>query len=227
MRCRLLVVALCILAGACGGDGHAPLPSAEEAIDKATAAMTALESARFEMSSEGAPVTVSGLEFVSAMGQYAAPTSAWAVLRLKAGDLTVELGTISVGDRTWLENPLTGEMEELSRGTGFNPALIFDADVGWRPLLESDLSDVVVENTEGSGDGLLWVVTGMVARDRIAVLTAGFAGNEDVPMRFWIRAATGHITRLEFSTTGDAGVSDWVIELSEFNEPVNIEPPSD
>jgi hypothetical protein len=227
MRCRLLAIALLLAASGCGDDGAAPLPTAEEAINKATAAMTALESARFVMSSEGAPVTVSGLEFVSAVGQYAAPTSAWALLRLKAGDLTIEIGTISVADRTWLENPLTGEMEELTPGTGFNPALIFDADVGWRPLLESDLSEVAVEGSEGSGDALLWVLTGTVSRDRIAVLTAGFAGNEDVPMRFWIRAATGHIVRLEFSTTGDAGVSDWVIELSEFNEPVTIEPPSD
>ncbi len=227
MRYRLLLVALCILGTGCGDDEQAPLPTADEAIDQAAAAMTALESARFEMRSEGAPVTVSGLEFESAVGQYAAPTSAWAMLRLKAADLTVELGTISVGERTWLENPLTGRMEELNPGTGFNPALIFDAEVGWRPLLDTDLSSVTVLGTEGSGDELLWVVTGTVARDRIAVLTAGFAGQEDVPMRFWIRASTGHIVRLEFSTTGDAGVSDWAIELSEFNEPVTIEPPTD
>ncbi len=58
------------------------------------------------------------------------------------------------------------------------------------------------------------------------MLTAGFAAAQSVPIDLWLDDSTGRIRRLELSTTGDAGVSDWTITLSGYDEPVEIEPPA-
>jgi len=187
-------------------------------------AMASLESARFEMTRSGAPITISGLEFEGAVGRYDAPESADALLTMKGGDLTIELGTISVGDRTWLVNPLTRRWEELTAGTGFNPAVMFDPEDGWSSVLLS-LEAPAVGDPRDTSQGPRWILTGTLPAERVETLTAGIAGGAAVPVTFFIHPTTTRLTRLEFSTSGDAGVSDWVILMSDFDEPVTVEPP--
>jgi hypothetical protein len=172
------------------------------------------------MTRSGAPVTLVGLQFDSAVGRYAAPDSAEAVLLMRAGDIAVEMGTISLDERTWLTNPVTGRWEELTPGTGFNPAVLFDPALGWAALL-GDLSDVSFVATEDGGHHLAATAPAV----RVETLTADLVVGQSVPMDLWLDAATGHIVRLEFTTVGDDGSSDWVITLSGFGESVQIEPP--
>jgi hypothetical protein len=217
---RLLLSALALALAACGGE-TAPAPAPNDLLDQARASMAAVETASFEMTRSGAPVTIEGFEFNSAVGRYAAPASAEAVLQVRAGDITVQLGTISVAERTWLTNPLTGRWEELTPGTGFNPAVLFDPQAGWVALL-ADLTGVSFVATEDDGHHL----TATVPPARVEVLTAGFAAAQSVPIDLWLDQSSGRIRRLELSTTGDAGVSDWSISLSGYGEPVEIEPPA-
>ena len=228
MRRLILFCAFLLLAApACGGDAEpvpAP-PGADELVQRTAAAMSALQSARFEMSGSGAPITISGLVFERAVGRYAAPDAADALLTMRGGDLTVELGTISVGQHTWLVNPLTRKWEELGVGTGFNPATMFDAETGWRAVLLNLVDPALGETRKVSGEQR-WVLTGTLPAQEIETLTAGIAGGSAVPVTFFVDPATARLTRLEFSTAGDAGVSDWVIEMSDFDEPVTVVPPS-
>lgn len=183
--------------------------------------MSAVEFAGFEMVTSRAPVVIQGLEFVSAEGDYAAPDSSRGILTMKASGLTVELATVSIGDRTWLTNPLTGAWEELPSGTGFNPAIVFGPE-GWVPLLTSDLSEAVISGVE---DGE-YVVTGTVASPRVEVLTAGVASDQNVDIVLHLDTTTRHITHAEFSTVDEAGTTDWVIDLFDFGEEVDIEAPA-
>jgi hypothetical protein len=217
----LCLALVSLVASSCGGAAPSEALDPGPLLERAITAMGAVESASFEMTHSGAPVTVEGLAFESAVGRYAAPDSAEAVLRVRANDLVVQLGTISVGERTWLTNPLTGSWEELAPGTGFNPAVLFDPDMGWVALL-TDLTDVSFVATEGATDHL----RATVPPARLEALTAGLTPGQSAPVDIWLDSATGHITRLEFSTQADAGQSDWVITLSQFDQPVQIEPPA-
>jgi len=209
-----------LLAVSCGGTPAGPGPDAAGLVSGAISAMREVASAHFEMTREGAPLTVEGLVFDSAVGRYAAPAAAEAVLRLRAGDLAVELGTVSVGERTWLTNPITGRYEELRPGSGFNPAVLFDPVAGWVALLR-DLSGVALVEAGGPTHHL----RGTVPPARVEALTASLAAGQSVPMDLWLDAGTLRIVRLEFSTVGDAGRSDWVITMSDFGAPVQIDPP--
>jgi hypothetical protein len=209
---------------ACGGgdpdyDGVDP----SDVLASSAEAMAAVESASFEMRRSGATVEIEGMVFDSAVGEYVAPDSARALLRLRAGDLSVELGTISIGERTWLTNPLSGSWEELESGTGFNPADIFDPDIGWPPLLTDDISNVEYLDRRGG----VHRIRGTVAGERMAVLTAGLADAQPVTVEMEIDRSTNRLHRLEFETMGDGGVSSWVIDLSGYDESVQIQPPSD
>jgi hypothetical protein len=219
---RCLVLALALLAASCGGS---PGPAAADAtglIDGAVVAMQGVASAHFEMTRSGAPITVEGLIFDSAVGRYAAPAAAEAVLRMHAGEVAVELGTVSIGDQTWLTDPLTGRWHELRSGSGFNPAVLFDPDLGWVALL-TDLGEVTVVSAGGDTDRL----SGRLPAARVEAITAGLAPGQSIALDLWLDAATLHIVRLEFSTVGDQGRSDWVIVMSDFGVPVQIDPPAD
>jgi len=221
-RSAVAVVLVSALAACSGGAAESPEVDPGDVLASSAAAMAAVESASFEMRRSGAAVEVEGMVFDSAVGEYQAPDSARALLGLRAGDLSVELGTISIGERTWLTNPLTGAWEELEAGSGFNPASIFDAAIGWPPLLTDDISDVVYLGRDGGRHR----IRGTVAGERVAVLTAGLASAQPVTVEMEIEVSTNRLRHLEFQTSGEGGVSSWVIDLSQYDESVEIRAPS-
>ena len=140
---------------------------------------------------------------------------------MKASGITVQLGTIAIGDRVWLTNPLTRSWDEFREGTGFNPAIIFDPGQGWPRVLGEDLADAeLVETSDGT-----YLVRGSVAVERVGVLTAGLVSDQQVVVDLLVDAATALLTKVTFSTEGADGRSDWVLEMFAFDEPVTVEPP--
>jgi lipoprotein LprG len=221
----VLFATVVVFATACGGTSDAPAQGDVDVptlLDEAADAMAGLESARFTMERSGASIEIAGLEFVAAEGQYAAPANARAILQVRVGDLSVEMGTIAIGDLVWLTNPLTGGWEEIPEGTGFNIAVIFDPTVGWVPLLTQDLSDISYEGTDGEGHR----IHGIIAASRVEFLTAGLVAAQAVEADIWIDPDTSHITKVAFETTLDGAVSEWTIQMSQFDEPVVIEAPA-
>lgn len=223
MRRIAPTIAAALLVAACGGTTDDPASAGpQELVDEAASVMATITSSSFTMERSGAPVEIEGMVFESARGEYAAPDSARAILSVRAGDLAVKLGTIAIGDRVWLTNPLTGAWEQLARGSGFNPAIVFDPHLGWVPLLTEDLTDL---RDAGAADGAR-VVRGVVAASRVEFLTAGLVEAQSVEADIHIDADGGHIVRVEFTTGGETGESEWVIELGDFDAPVTIQAPA-
>ena len=221
MRLRTALALIALLA-ACGGSEAAdePLPPVEDVLADAHAAMSVLSSAGFEMSVSGAPILVTGLEFESARGTYVAPDRGEAVLMMRLEDITMGLGTVSVADRTWVTDPLTGEWSELGRGVGFNPALLF-GDEGWTALLSGALRDPMIHGVERGR----YVVTGTAPSERVARLTAGIVIGQSVEIVFGIDRDTALVETAEFTTIGPEGETVWEIRLGPFDEPAEIDQP--
>lgn len=214
------VVALALLVAACA-EPVPPAPPPESLRADAAAAMAAVETASFSISRDGAPIAISGLEFSSATGAYAAPDRSEAILEVKAGDVTARLGTIAIGDRVWLTDPVSGRWNELEPGTGFNPAVVFATAEGWPAILQDDMTDA-----DSSGhDGSTVRFTGTVSAERVGVLTAGLAEPQPTQVEMLIDRSTFRLRRVTFDTTGPDGVSSWTIELTAYDEPVAVEAP--
>lgn len=226
-----LLIAVVLIASACADDtagtttttGPATTTTVltvEGILADAAETMQAVETLRYEITLSRAPITLLGVELRGAAGQYLAPESSQAILEAAIGGLTIELATIAIGETSWLTNPLTGVWDEYTGSRAFNPAMIFDPELGWKPLLTTDLNDAAY-TTEGDS----FVVTGTAAGARVEVLTAGLVESQPVDMRIEIDRESSHVTSMEFDTTGETGVTNWVLELSEFDEPVSVEPP--
>jgi lipoprotein LprG len=211
-------------------DEPTPTPDPRLLLQQAGESMQALNSARFEMSRTGGPVYLDAEQqflFNSATGQYAAPDSVRAIIRVQAAGLALEVNTIAIGDDQWLTNPLTRRWDQLPPGWGFNPAIIFDPEQGWQPLVREDIVGLSQPETVQVDGRTLYHIRGSVAGERVRVITAGLAGDEPVEVAFWIDPDTLHIVRIQFNTTTpEQEPSTWLLTFSDFDEPVTIEPPS-
>lgn len=223
--------ALLLIVASCGGNGggSTTLPADTGVIlSTAGAAMEALQAVRFEMDLSGTRVLVdrsADLALSAAVGEFAAPDSAQAVLTLESGGLFFDVGSVAIGPKRWATDPLTNDWEALADETGINPAILFDPEVGWTPLLTIDLSGeelLGVESLEGSE---AYHIRGAVQGERVEVITAGLAGEQPITVDLWIDPVTAFLLRIDFTTTADDGDTDWTIRLSDFNQPVEVVPP--
>lgn len=221
---RALLVALVVIAGfvvsGCTAASEPP-PPADVVRTDAADAMLAVTSAHFTIERDGAPLRISGLVFSSATGDFAAPDSARAVLEVAAGDITARLGTVAIAERVWLTDPITGRWNELDAGTGFNPAIVFDPDIGWSAILRDDMADVTV--TAVGADRL--ELRGVVSAARVATLTAGLATPQPTELLVRVDRTTSRIIDVEFDTAGPEGTSSWSIRLDDYDVPVTVEAP--
>jgi len=220
----VLFVILLVAAGCKDGGAvttTTTLPSVGQLLADTANTMETVETLRYEMELSGAPITLLGFGLSSAIGQYAAPDASQAQLKVVVGGLTIELATIAIGDRSWVEIPIVGGWDEYTGSRAFNPAIIFDPDLGWRPLLTTDIGNArLLEVTDDR-----FRVTGTTAPERVEVLTAGLVDAQPVDLIIDIDRDTGVVTGMDFTTIGEDGETIWKLRLSEFGSEVSINPP--
>jgi len=203
-------------------------PEPEIVLSTASAAMGSVEFVRYEIARSGAPVYIDNLEtlnFALAEGQFSAPSSANAVVTLAVGNINAQIGAIAIDGQTWLTNPITGEWAEAPSGYEFDPSTLFDPELGWRPLLADGLSDVVWIGEETRNSEPRYHVQAVADEDRVAVILAGLIRKQPVDLDMWIDPETGYVREAELSTEYQGQISDWYIEFSEFDVPIEIEAP--
>ena len=101
---RLLVAAALVITS-CGGAAPATTlpPDAGTVLAAAAQAMGAIDYVRFKIERTGAPVYIDPahtLNFKVAEGQFAAPSSANAVVTLAVGNLNAQIGAIAINGKT-------------------------------------------------------------------------------------------------------------------------------
>jgi predicted small lipoprotein YifL len=234
MRRNLLIaILILLLCAACGRSTPTPLPP-EDILARATARMKSLSSFHFIIERTGAPVYVDAgglLAFGRAEGDFSAPDRAQGSVRFSASGIVAALKFISIGDNYWQTNPLSGKWEEYPAGSFFNPATLFDAEIGLQPILETDLADLRLEGSEELEEmpgKLLYALTGRLRTDRIYQLSGGMMGPDTLNLRLWIDPATFDIHRLQLDgpSPADGEGTHWRIDFLEFNTPVSIQPPA-
>ncbi|WP_040494935.1 LppX_LprAFG lipoprotein [Ilumatobacter nonamiensis] len=235
LRRYAFIAAATAALAACGGDSSESEPTeptippdAQAIVDASAVAMGDTESVRFELRRSGAPVYIDQVEQLalnSVIGQFEVPGSAQAVIEVEVdGGLISELGAVALDDEIWLSNPITGVFEPLPAGIDVDPSLFFDPENGWQPLME-DLTDVELVGIEERDGADRYHVTATAPAERVEVVTARLVRDQDVEIDFWIQPVTGEVRAAEF--TADVGGDEvaWALELSEYGEDFDIEPP--
>lgn len=226
----VVVAALAVALGTgCGSDEPAGTTIAADVDAVRTAAARAMgevDTVRFTIERSGAVVHIDeggALAFERASGRFAAPSSADALVTVTAGGAAIEIGAVAIDGTTWITNPVSGRWEEAPAGLGFDPATLFDPDLGWRPLLATGLRDARLVEPEPDADGR-YHLRGVADAERIAVLTGGLV-DESVPIDVWVEATTGRVLEARFETGEPDGVTAWRLALSDYGEPVDVEAP--
>jgi lipoprotein LprG len=190
--------------------------------------MGSVDTVRFGMLHSGAPVYIDPANVVSfkeADGRFVAPASADAILTVGAVGLTVQIGAVAIDGETCLSNFITGEFEPAPAGYTFDPATLFDPDLGWRPLLTDGLTDVVFVGEDEVADRPVYHLSGLAAQDRVELITAGLVRGQDVVLELWIDRETGHVLAAEFDAEYRGEATNWRLTFGEYGEDMNVSAP--
>ncbi|HZU77315.1 MAG TPA: LppX_LprAFG lipoprotein, partial [Dehalococcoidia bacterium] len=170
-----------------------------------------------------------GLTFSAATGDVERPDRFEAKVQTKLKLIPITVTIVGVGSKVYYQNPITHHFHEISSSTAalalLNPA----------PLLVAAISQIqrpVISGTEQVNnvattrvDGLLDIpATGPGTPSALPFDTGG----KPLPLSIWIDA-TGHTVQLRLTGPLRAGDSNSVVrqlDLSQFNETVNIQAPN-
>lgn len=232
-RLVLLWLLFAALLVACGGNELEELP-AEELVAKSAAAMSDLDGFRYVIDRTGAPAFLDNDETISfrrAEGYYVAPDRSQATVRIITPGLVTEVNVISIDETQWQTNVMSTEWEQLPPNWGFNPAVLFDADIGIQSILAADLNGMQVLEPERLEDGpeeTLYVIEGALDGGRIQQMSYGLIGPEALTARLWIMPESFELVRavITEANSGEEEPSVWQVEFSELGRVVDIRPPA-
>jgi len=216
------------------GEPEPTAPPVEEIITSASATMAGLEGFHFTISVSGQPVFLDGdetLALAKADGFYSNPDRAMGSVAIQMPGLVTNVDVVSINQQQWLTNILTGDWMAMPPEWGFNPAVLFDTNDGFLAILTTDLLNPVLTGTGKAEDGPdqeLYIIDGRLSGERLAEITLGLLGPDDLDVRLWIDPESFAVMRT--TVTNPAGAdedsgSTWQIDLDQFGEKVTIEPP--
>jgi lipoprotein LprG len=225
------LVGFVMLAGACSSDSSAETipPDTSTVLNASAEAMGEVETVRFGMLHSGAPVYIDPADIVSfkeADGRFVAPTSADAILTVGAVGLTVEIGAVAIDGETCLSNFITGEFEPAPAGYTFDPATLFDPDLGWRPLLADGLRDVEWVGPDEVDGRQVYQLRGLANQDRVTLITAGIVRGQDVILDLWIDQESGHVVAAEFDAAYRGEATHWRLTFRDYGEEMTVTAPA-
>lgn len=214
-----------------------PLPElpAENIVQNAAVRMNELPGFRFDITRDGAPAYLDPdniLSFRRAAGAYVAPDKALATVRIIGPGLITDVDVVTVAETQWQTNVATGAWEELPPNWGFNPAVLFDKEVGLPTILTEDVTNLQLaepQNLKASGgpDQLLYHLTGDAAGERLYTMSGTLIGPQAVTVALWIAPETFELVRVVVTEPepGAGEASVWQVDFTHFGEVVPIKPP--
>jgi len=204
-----------------------PTPTPKELLGQAADATLGASSLVFTLQREGEPVVfdaTTGLNFSEASGEYQAPDRVHARIKAQFGGTLLELEMFWLPEGVITSNPLTGSYSRLGASPAFNAAAALGKD-GFPGVLKT-LDDVTRVGTEKIEDVETDHLRGEMDQSKLVDPTGTLRALMQAPglytVDIWMDATTAYIVRLSLT---EPGGSKWLMDLSDFNQPVEIKAP--
>jgi hypothetical protein len=231
MRRFLSVLVLILLLSACQSNQAVDLTPAEILL-RSSQRLQSLGGFHVSLLRTGAPAyldTGGTLSFSRLDGNYVAPDSIQAKVKVVTPGIVVEVDVISIARVQWQTNPITGQWEQLPEDWGFNPASLFEAQSGLPAILISDLSDLQVSKGEldEMPGKVFYLLTARLGGKNLYTLSNGLIGPGDMDAQIWIDPQTFDLHRvLLIEYAQDAELErTWQIDFWDFNKVIDIQAP--
>ena len=162
-----------------------------------------------------------------AEGDLVRPDQVRAIVKISSFGVLSEVAILGLGDEQYITNPLSQQWEKVPPGQGwyFDPALLFDPQYGIEPILSETAWTFCAEGEiEGQTH---YCLHGQSSGERVSPLTSGMVGPGVVTLDVWVGRRDVYVRRIQIVEL-DSDPEDptqWLIEFSAFDQPVDIEPP--
>jgi lipoprotein LprG len=222
----LLLVGL--LATACGAD--IPQIPPADVITRAGDAMLQAPSFHFKIDIGGKPVVLNQLTQLSlrsAEGDFARPDKMGVHLKVLLAVAAAELDMIALGNEQYLTNVLTKQWEPLPPEFGFNPAIMFDPQVGLEQLLKAGLDNAHWIGVEDLNGKSVFHLQGSISGERLQGMSSGLISKGPVDVDLWIEPDTS-LPRKAVIVDKDSDPekpTTWTMTFSSYGKDVDITAP--
>jgi lipoprotein LprG len=229
MRKLLLTLVLFgLLLTACGTD--IPQIPPADVITRASEAMLQAPTFHFKIDIEGKPVVLNQLTQLAlrnAEGDFSRPDKMGVHLKVLLAVAAAELDMIALGNEQYLTNVLTKQWEPLPAEFGFNPAIMFDPQVGLEQVLKGGLDNahwIGVESIDGKS---VFHLQGSLSGERLQGMSGGLIGTGLIEADLWVEADTFLPRKAVIVDKGSDPdkLTTWTMMFSSYGKDVNITAP--
>ena len=231
-----LVIAVALIAVACGRSTTEPSPTPtatpvppdpKEILESSGQVMASLNTFNFRMYHDvGSLEILEGLMIDRVNGKVVNPDK----LSMEfsgsfGGGFAIKSEVITVGDQTYMTNPLTGNWE--ASDASISPVGFFSPTRGIAEMMGETQNATLLD--DGTTDGA-YRLSGALPTTALASLVGPTLTDRTVDLEYKIDSTTDYLLEVRFVgavTPSDVEDAERVIVLSFFNEDVVIEPPED
>jgi len=219
-------MAVALLAGCASSQ---PPVDAAQSLRDAAAAMAKLNTVKANLKFTKGAITFQGFTLSGAKTTVRLPTDSDTVYTVKQQDLSISLEVVIAGGHVYLHVPFSSYQELTGTEAAAMPDLakLFDAKSGLPAVIPAGRNAryIATEKVDGV-DSLKIDVT--YSADQVKGLLSQLSSSADVNAEVWV-GSSDHLIRKAVldGAFGDGGKDASVeVDMSGFNAPVNISPPS-
>jgi hypothetical protein len=195
----------------------------------ASARLAETPSVHFTLGVEGETFIDSGgtIRLVGAEGDLVRPDRVRTTFQAEILGRTISLQLITIGDKSWTTNVLTGDWEVAPVEFAYRPGILFSTQDGIGPVMGRVENVERLEDEEIDGRPV-YHLQSVVDQSVVGPLTYNTIRGSPVTVDLWIDRETNDLLRARMSEPpGDdrPHPAVWTLDLSHHGEDVAIEPP--
>ncbi len=206
-----------------------PTPQPAELLEMARQRLAETPTFHFLLEVEGETFIDPGsnMRLLSAEGDLQRPDRARATFQVDVARRVISLHLVSVGDKAWMSNVLTGDWGDAPPEFAYRPDILFSARNGIGHVMERINGPERLEDEDISGRPA-YRVRATVDQWIVRPLTYNTIKGSPVTVDLWIDRETQDLLRVRMSEPPGSRrphPAVWTLDFSHHGEAVSIEPP--
>lgn len=231
----VMVTPVTLLLSGCGADPVPPTPTAEpaatpvELLERASMQLADTPSVHFDLAIQGDSFVDPNktIRLLSATGNLVRPDRVWTEFQAEVAGRAITLQLITIGEKTWLTNILTGAWGPAPVEFAYRPDVLFDTQDGIGPVMGRVKDVKLVEETEVN-ERPAYHLRSDVEESVIGPLSYYTLRGSPVTVDLWIDTETNDLLRAQLTepeSVDKPNPAVWTLNISNHGEEVSIEPP--